>query len=211
MVEAALRRRPGLPDCLRVTGVPLREEGVLSADRTEAATVFLLFLYSLSSSSSVRGRLGFARRSLNAILVVHGAVGVGGADPGGMDCERDACRSRRARVASALRSSCLQLSVWRSLGMRSLLSSCAATAQGTSGGGGVGGLDTDRGEPPFSDMPDTLRRSLGVVMIFATEDCVGEEYVGGMLLRGFLGSTDGGGVMSASIASSSEVAHQADS
>jgi len=59
--------------------------------------------------------------------------------------------------------------------MRSLLNSCAATVQSTSGGGGVGALEIGRGEPlPKLDIFDTARRAPGDVT-FAMKDWVGEE------------------------------------
>lgn len=67
-------------------------------------------------------------------------------------------------------------------GIRSLLSSCAATVQSTSGGGGDGGLETTgRGEL----LPiDRTRRGDAT---FAINDCVGDEYVGAVPSFGFLG------------------------
>jgi hypothetical protein len=78
--------------------------------------------------------------------------------------------------------------------------------QGTSGGGGVVGLDIDK--PLLKlDRLDILRRERGVVTLFAAEDWVGEKYVGGMLCRGFFGS-EGGGITTVSSLSNSEMAHQ---
>lgn len=90
-----------------------------------------------------------------------------------MPSRRD-CRSRRAREASAFRSSGLQLSVWRSDGIRTLQSSLAATTQDTSGGGGEGGRSwTALGCPV--DMLDKLRRIRTGSATLAVEACVGDE------------------------------------
>ena len=78
-------------------------------------------------------------------------------------------RSRLARVASAFKSSGLQLSVWRLSGMRSLLSSWAATVQGTSGGGGEGGRDSE------APRLERLRRILIGSATLAVDACVGEK------------------------------------
>ena len=81
----------------------------------------------------------------------------------------------RTRVAGAERSSIVQLIVCLSVGIKSLLSWCAATAQLTSGGGGVGTRGICRGDPWFwFDMFDTVRRAVGE-LTFAINDCVGEE------------------------------------
>ena len=95
-------------------------------------------------------------------------------------------------MASAERSSGLQLMVCRSVGISSLLSSWAATVQSTSGGGGEGGLVTGLGDPFILDTFETLLRVLGEVT-FAIKDCVGDEYVGAVPSLGFFGSGAGGG------------------
>jgi hypothetical protein len=82
-------------------------------------------------------------------------------------------------VASAFKSSGLQLSVCLSDGMSTLDSSCAATGQGTSGGGGE--IERMGIAPLFCDMPEKLRRILIGSATFAVDACVGDEYVGGTL------------------------------
>src|ERR1700710_2799626 len=98
------------------------------------ATVFRRFAFtgffaSSSSTVSIEGLTGF--RTLNAI---RGPAVSGCSDPdvdaGGVSID---WRSLLALVASAERSSGLQLIVCLSTGIRSLLNSCAATVQLTSG------------------------------------------------------------------------------
>src|SRR5262249_28275058 len=137
------------------------------------ATVLRLPLAACSSpfSTGAAGLVGL--RSRRAIRVEKGA-GAGAAVPpvvGG--CDGTDRRSLLCRVASGERSPCVPLVVVRSEGMRSLLNSWAATVQGTSGGGGEGGLE--KALPLDVDSPDTLRRILGAITTFALDACVGEE------------------------------------
>ena len=115
------------------------------------------FFGSSSSALSIKGFAGF--RTLNAIrgpeLPPNSEVAV---DVGGVMIN---WRSLLARVASADRSSGLQLMVCRSVGIRSLLNSCAATVQSTSGGGGDGAFVTGLDEFPLVDILETLRRAVG--------------------------------------------------
>lgn len=126
------------------------------------ATVLRLLLD--TSASSIGSALGLRPRS--AIFEAGSGVfrGVGPA--------REVCLACRSRVASAFRSSGVQLSVCRSAGMSNFDSSCAAIVQGTSGGGGDGGLLRDL--LLLVDSPDRLRLILIGSTTFAVEACVGE-------------------------------------
>jgi hypothetical protein len=96
----------------------------------------------LLSSSVLSNKAFVGFRVLRAIRGVSGRAGPG--VPVGVKL---GWRSLRALVASAESSSGLQLLVCLSTGMSNLLNSCAATVQGTSGGGGEGARATLRGDP----------------------------------------------------------------
>lgn len=82
------------------------------------------------------------------------------------------CLSRRTRVASVFNSSKVQLSVWRSRGIRSFDSSLAAIVHGTSGGEGEGErLET----VDLLTRVDMLRRILRGSTALAVEACVGVQ------------------------------------
>lgn len=157
-----------------------REHTFSAAKTALPATVFLLFTLDIGLSSTFSSSSGvesFAFLPLSAILVFATCASTGGPFVGA-GATRMLCLSRLARVASAERSSGLQLIVCRSVGMRSLLNSCADVAQSTSGGGGDGGRAICRGGVPLgetADKFDELRLKLGFGTILAEKDCVGEE------------------------------------
>jgi hypothetical protein len=150
--------------------VLLRAVAFSAANTAPPATVFLRLVFAAAaafcSSAILSNGLG-ALRSLRLILVLEVVSGVVPADTGGVRMD---WRSRLTRVASAESSSGLQLMVCLSLGMRSLLSSCAAVAQPTSGGGGEGGRAGDLGDPPLLNTPEDERLIFGDSTIFALND-----------------------------------------
>jgi hypothetical protein len=176
---------------------PALRDAVLSVE-TGAAMVFLRFLAAGSSTLPT----GLALLSRKDILET-GRSGAGSGAANGMPARID-CRSLLARVASAFRSSALQLSVCRVDGMSSFDSARAATVQGTSGGGGVGPRGTTG--TGTLDSPEKLRRAFSGSTALLTEACVGEQYEASIAGRDFFGG-EGGLIGLSSSFSSSEIAH----
>ena len=133
-----------------------------SAASVAVATVLLRSLVCRDWFSSWMGSITLGLRSRSDILE---------ADRSSSGTPAD-CLSRRTRAASAFNSSKVQLSVWRSRGMRSFESSLAAIVHGTSGGEG----DGERLETvDLLTRVDMLRRILRGSTALAVDACVGVQ------------------------------------
>ena len=88
--------------------------------------------------------------------------------------------------------------------MSNLLSSCAAVAQSTSGGGGVGGLEASG----IGIAPESERYTFEGSTTLAVKDCVGEANVERSLDLVFFGIGGAAGLRSVSSSISLSMCHQ---